>query len=766
MSLIQETISGLVNGVSQQPHTLRLKTQGQKQVNAIGTLVKGLYKRPPTNYVDTLSGTVGDSPFVHQIKRDTNEQYIIIFTDDFHNPIIVYDKINKVQKAVNYGHLDKDLNFTADAAVKAYIGYNSTDSKASERLRMSTVADYTVITNRFKKPAMTADKTAAQKNVAYVVVENWYDKEIEFDLNGFITIDDTVAIDNTLTDIAKTIESNLNNKDVDIIVQRSGEYLKVHYLDDREFDLSISGSEVYIYKGGITSYPDLFPAHIFPGDKVRILSDSYDENVHYYLESDGEKWNETLGFDILYKFDDTTLPHRLVRMSDGSFVLADIAWTDREVGDDKSSPILSFIDSTIQDVTFHKNRLVFVTSSSVVMSRPSFYFDFWPSTGLDVVDDDPIDVGTSAMAMREAMPFNKNLIIRGDSQQMILSYSGGLLSPKTVSIDTTTMFSTIANSLSTSVGSNFYFVCPNQKYITVREYFIQPDSLVDDAADVTKQVPNYIPTGDRVELMSVAEMDYLFAYSSTDPKMLYVYKYMWQGDEKPQSAWCQWEFEDRILGMCAFGSDMYILFDINGNTVITRVELNSEPEDNFTVDKQCLVSGSYDSVSDITTFIMPFPSLSEWVMVDTDTKLTINNISFNAPETITVGGDYSSKPYLFGERYTMLYEFSKWYVKGNDGSVQNGNLQVRTIVPLFEKTGYFSIHVTPQYRDSIVSEFSGFILGTSILDAGNLYTGSRRFSARGKTDELTIEIKNHTHLPCTIQGVTFEGFFTSRARII
>lgn len=49
MTLISTSIPNLINGVSQQPPSIRLVTQAEKQENGLSSVVDGLTKRPPQN---------------------------------------------------------------------------------------------------------------------------------------------------------------------------------------------------------------------------------------------------------------------------------------------------------------------------------------------------------------------------------------------------------------------------------------------------------------------------------------------------------------------------------------------------------------------------------------------------------------------------------------------------------------------------------------------------------------------------------------------
>ncbi|UZT50288.1 non-contractile tail tubular protein [Enterobacter phage 03_vB_Eclo_IJM] len=55
----------------------------------------------------------------------------------------------------------------------------------------------------------------------------------------------------------------------------------------------------------------------------------------------------------------------------------------------------SFVDSTINDVFFYRNRLGFLSGENVIMSRSAGYFAFFLKSVATLSDDDPIDVAVS-----------------------------------------------------------------------------------------------------------------------------------------------------------------------------------------------------------------------------------------------------------------------------------------------------------------------------------------------------------------------------------
>ena len=98
MALINTSLPNLVQGVSQQPDTLRFDGQCEDQLNALSSVADGLKKRPNTRYLSELISTaVADGAFVHFINRDKGEKYVLIINNNF---VRVFDILNFSQ--VNY----------------------------------------------------------------------------------------------------------------------------------------------------------------------------------------------------------------------------------------------------------------------------------------------------------------------------------------------------------------------------------------------------------------------------------------------------------------------------------------------------------------------------------------------------------------------------------------------------------------------------------------------------------------------------------------
>ena len=136
MGLISQVISGLFNGVSQQPATVRLATQCEEQVNADSSIVNGMGKRAPSEHVVVFgNGAVAPAgAFVQMINRDPTEQYVVVMTA---TDIRVFD-LAGAEKTVSKPNGVSYLGCTTPKA----------------ELRMVTIADYSIIVNKAVTTAM------------------------------------------------------------------------------------------------------------------------------------------------------------------------------------------------------------------------------------------------------------------------------------------------------------------------------------------------------------------------------------------------------------------------------------------------------------------------------------------------------------------------------------------------------------------------------------------------------------------------------------
>ena len=97
--LISNSIPNLLNGVSQQPDTVKLPNQATIQENGLSDIITGLGKRPPTEHIAKLNTDTLTNSKVHIINRDANEQYAVLVNNQ---SIKVYDLAGNNKTVVSW----------------------------------------------------------------------------------------------------------------------------------------------------------------------------------------------------------------------------------------------------------------------------------------------------------------------------------------------------------------------------------------------------------------------------------------------------------------------------------------------------------------------------------------------------------------------------------------------------------------------------------------------------------------------------------------
>lgn len=555
MSLVNQTLPGLYNGVSQQASELRLDTQVSEMINCHPTVSSGTLKRMPTQWVSEDDSIPTDS-FIHVYDRGAgDEQYILVIKNGYWRAY-----------GATTGTPVLGMAWQADSYL------NTNGYAANTSFSMVTVGDTTYIVNKNVDTAMSSTVDQNGDSDWDSTFFYWVKRttEIRFGTNNanakgytyyiynasgtivgqFEGSDGVAAATNLKTDIGGTSQGT--------VVKKTG---ATGYSGSDSWGSQASASWV----GKVSKMQDLPKDLGYPGSVIEISGDDKSNFDNYYVKFEGGVYKETFRPGMQNSFNNSTMPHQITRNANGSFSMAQVAWEDRKVGDTDNAPTPSFIGHHIEDVFFYKNRLGFLSGDNVIMSETGEYYNFWPTTVTDVLDSDPIDVAVDsnfAVHLNYAIPFNKELLVFGDKAQFILSASKAL-SPKDVNIQQSTAYSINNNVAPITIGPNVYFATDTETSSLIREYYVVPDTANNSAANITGHCPTYVPNG-LTKLTGSDRHDMLFGITGNDNK-IYVYNYYWQGEEKAQSAWHTWELSDTVFNIEVLGSQLLIMLD-NGST--------------------------------------------------------------------------------------------------------------------------------------------------------------------------------------------------------
>ena len=536
----------------------------------------------------------------------------------------------------------------------------------------------------------------------------------------------------------------------------------------RDFTLTVEdsngGKSITACKGRVQVFTDL-PAKGFEGFTIKVAGQDGVEADDYYtqyseLDNSGEKtsgsWKEVAKKGLRTRPAPDTMPHRLISEGDGSFTFEPIEWDGRSAGDEDTAPEPSFINKAISDVFFFKNRLGLLADENVVFSEAGSYYNFYPTTVLQSLESSPIDVAVTndkVSVLRHAVPFNETLLLFSDQTQFILR-SSDRLTKETVNIDVTTRFEASLDAKPVGAGKNVFFGVRRGPWASVREYYVDPEAKVNDAADVASHCPEYL-AGSITQIAASSNEDMVLALTDASPDTLYAYKYYWQGNEKVQSAWSKWNFGGVIMGFTFMDSYVALAIDRGGQTFLEVI--------NLTADGQEEARGFKNELHlDRLTFVEKGAALPwtepDMVAVDHSGNVYRGN---TLARVITAG--VASMPVYVGRRYRSYYRFSPLVLADAETRVAPlvGRLMLRFMTLNYVDTGFFEVGVQVGTRMPELYRYSGRRLGEANNRLGQVPIdyGRYRFPILGNAQDTRLWIESDSHLPCSFQSAEWEAAY-------
>lgn len=585
MPKVNRVYSSFYNGVSEQVPELMLETNCKEMTNCIPNIVYGLKKRPPLKHYNSLTYRENSHMFHSYDRGEDDEEYVMVATGDYNEPIEVYNR--------NGDKLTVLVDVDSAALIKDYL--------SNGVLKGLTIQDRTWIYNKNKivtlnKTTTTPLKADYRKEAYYWLNRSSNDSNFKYRYAVYLNRV-TYSVVGHMSDTAATELSNEINNSIDFNAQAIGSIIKITKKDGGDFTFSCWdswGSQASTgWKGEIAKITDLPKDHTFDDTYVQITGNDGKGFSNYYVKWNGTSWEECLDPEANRGILDN-MPLALDRTGIGEFTLKALDWIPPKVGNEENNPDPTFIDSTISDVFFYKNRLGIASSDSVVLSETANYYNFYIKTVIDVMDNDPIDVSIAsnkASKIYYVKPFNNSLYIFTKDSQFEL-VSDGFLSPKTISIDIATNYPMAVNVEPQVINSSLYFISTTGGKQQLREY-IKTDKLVVEGVDLNVGTPNYLK-----EPITSLQVNGVLGYviCTTTSGLLYVYNYKETGKERVQSAWSKWQllegyninnYEYTILD-----ADIVVCYKYEGNYNFARIPLDTLETD-----------GKYDMLG---TTIVPY----------------------------------------------------------------------------------------------------------------------------------------------------------------
>jgi hypothetical protein len=717
-----------------------------------------------------------DKAFIHTIRRDENEFYSLVI--DTAGTIRVFDK-DGVSKTV-----------TNNAA-----SYLSGLTNPNEELSAVSIADATFIINKNTTVAKAATVSPTRNPEALVYVKNadyasTYRLKLTKGSNTstveFATKSSTQASTADTQNAERGASTDLIAQNLDtfsgtavnttyyqnitdgsavsgLTLTRYGSVIHVQSTDSTDFVVEVGdshgGDHLKVFKGETLDFKQL-PIEGPNNFVIKVSGDNQKAQDDYYVNFSDGVWKETVEPNIQIALNASTMPHKLSKLANGNFQFDPASYANRKVGDDDTNPFPSFVGYKLADIFFHKNRLGVLADENVIFATAGEFldFDFFRKSTLTIIDSDPIDVAVSSnkvSILKHAVPFNEALLLFSDLTQFKVT-ADPVLTPETVNVANTTEFETSLRAKPAAAGKYVYFASKRGAWSGMWEYFVDTDTDVNDANEISSHIPEYL-NGEIINIQASSNEDMILAQTSNDAKAIYVYRYYWSGREKLQASWSRWVFDGDVIGFSFNRADITILIKRGNNLFLEKINLSVDEATEYTTGQFSIHLDRRVILETGGLTAIPYTD-SSVVYVDQTGKII--------PLSDVAGKLANSERVFAGIPFTFKYQFSEPVIKENNKAITTGQLQLRNYAVVYNNTGFFKVTVAPERRTAYVRTFTGRVVGSAanILNVAAIESGTYRFGVLGKSSETSVTLESDSHLPCIFQSAEWEAFFHLRSR--
>ena len=516
-------------------------------------------------------------------------------------------------------------------------------------------------------------------------------------------------------------------------------------------------------------------------------------------------WEESLASGSKYQIDAETMPHTLVKQTDGTYKFGVADWDDKQVGDKVLDPHPSFIGERIRDLFFFKSRLGFLAGESVIMSELDNPYNFWRTTTTQVLATDRIDISSSVNEITRfnfAVPFSNQLLIFSDRTQFLVNYGTQGLTPMSASVDLIGRYDCSDRARPVVNNSSIVFAQSLSRTSSVYEmYPTGTTALSFEAKEISEQLSGYI-SGDIINIDASSLAGAVVIQTDVGDNSLYVYKYYDKGRDRVVSSWSRYELAvDQIKGVVFVGDVLKLVTQTGNNGTgaedpthnaapyMTQMRFdNTDPLTHaadfyYTILDSAVSYDASDGYTKITlpffmrgrgyTALLPLTVFNQLGVVQTphsattgmaDNKVAIagdlkTNYGTASGSTITVGFNYVSK-YTFSDQY--LKRGSK---DGKEIAITDGRTTVKWAEFYLTNTQRLDAKVTFDSglnKSDSAKTFAGTVAGGAVLGNRESESDLLRIHVGAKNNVPTITIESSTHETATITGASFELMHTSR----
>jgi hypothetical protein len=796
MATVSQKIPNLLGGVSQQPDSLKLPGQSRQCTNVLPDPTYGLLKRPGLKLVSNLTGATSSGRWF-SIFRDANEKYIGQFATD--GTLRVWDALTGAAKTVN----------SITTAARNYIA-----SVAAEDFEMLQVSDYNFVLNRSKVVQTLSTTSPVQAPTAWVGINQvGYGVTYEIILDGtsysYTTPTTASGSPPSVGLVTSSLISAIGSSTFTLTAVGNGITIKRNNGADFTVDAKggLSGNAIVAWKGSVNSVADL-PISCTNGLVFKVSNLDNASSDDYYVKftvagggsSGAGIWEETVAPGLTLYLDPATMPHVIIRESNGSFTFrpldqasapagSSLYWKERVVGDDTSNPFPTCVGRSITGISFFRNRLVLFAEQNVICSQPGDFFNLFASSAITITPADAIDISCGSLkpvSIKYALITASGLLLFSEFSQFVLYTDSDVFAPNTAAIKLLSSFTTDPNVRPVETGTSIIFTDNNQGYAGVTEMLVQSFENRPQTSDISRTTPNFIPADIRSVIASPSAFMVSFL-ANTNSNQLNIFKYFNNGSSRVLAAWFNWILpgegmlqafdHDKLYlvtkqqnGYCL--STVSVLSDVAGTAVNSSGIAYEYRLDLFDPNP----TKTYVSVSDTTKVYYKAgvndSTLQPLAIVDrTNDKGQVYILTAQTDGTgtyVTIPGDVTAATVTLGYAFTLTVALPRFYVKQglSDGSIRADVVnipRVQRITVESTDTGPFTVSIAALGKTTKTLEYPQVVANSYLANTHPLPRIIRNvIPVMAKGTDVDITLASATPFPLSFVSMTWQGMYSNR----
>jgi len=539
------------------------------------------------------------------------------------------------------------------------------------------------------------------------------------------------------------------------------------------------------------------PTQCKNGYVVKVVNSGNEEDDYYlkFIGSDNGMdgagvWEETVSPNLNINLNYNSMPHQIVRMPDGSFMVSPIDWERRLVGDEKTNPEPSFVNQTINKVIFYRNRLGILSDENVILSRAGDFFNFFVKTALSVSDSDPIDIAcssTTPCVLHNAVGMAPGLVLFSQDKQFLFGTTQDILSPKTAKVDTISTYECDTTSPVLDMGTTIGFVTSSGRNSRFQEMSTIAQGKGTEVIEQSKIVQELLPA--HLDLITGSKDDDIVAFAKKGTRDVHFYKYFNDGEKRILSSWYSWTCPGDLIYHAIGRYNYYAVYSIDGRVYLTKTPTHINSEDlvisyktpssysphldvKHTVLKDEI---TFDERTYTSKFKVWYPYNTNAVIFsvgDATHQGGLAKIKSITPVgdlwEVTVDGNWSKSDLQIGYNFTMSVDLPHFYfTQENDSTVRTDTRMYLTLHRAklqLGKVGLIDITVNRKGKHNTQLQYEASPADAYDADTHEvLPTTIYQVPIYEKNSNTNITLSSTYPTPCTLLSIEWEGKISTKS---